>query len=156
MTNEVAEISALVAVAVRARAQESCAHRDYVRALEQLAAAGVSQSRIGELVRVSQPAVSKMLGRRLPAVPEGFADVRAYWICERYAAGQLDADELVAQLSRWEFAPMQWAGSLVEDVGPVDGTFGSEMGESLWAGLIDEELYDRVLFALHPETGSST
>lgn len=149
MTNVVAGAEVVVDAAVRARAQEACAHRDYVRALEQLAAAGLPQSRIGELVRVSQPAVSKMLGRRLPAVPEGFDDSRAYWICERYAAGQLDADELVAQLSRWEFAPMQWAGSLVEDVGPVDGTFNSEMGESLRAGLIDEELYDRVLFTLH-------
>lgn len=143
------QTAAAVEAAVRARAAEACAHRDYVRSLERLAAAGVSQSRIGALVGVSQPAVSKMLGRRLPAVPAGFADATAYWICERYAAGQLDADELVAQLSRWEFAPMQWAGSLVEDVGPVEGTFNYEMGEALGAGLIDEELYDRLLFTLH-------
>src|SRR5690625_771304 len=149
MANAVDGTDPVVVAAVRARAQEACAHRDYVRALVQLADSGVPQSRIGALVGVSQPAVSKVLGRRLPAVPAGFADATAYWICERYAAGQLDADELVEQLSRWEFAPMQWTGSLVEDVGPVEGTFASEMGEALWAGLIDDALYDRALFAAH-------
>ncbi len=142
--------SELVAAAHRARAVASCARRDLRDAVHRLVDVGMTESDISRVLGVKRLAVWKLLVRAPQIVPDGFADATAYGICERYSAGYIDGDELARQLSRWEFAPMQWAGSLVEDVGPVEGTFSSEVGQALRDGLIDGELYELVLNAQQP------
>ena len=128
------------------RARMNVATLDYRRSLKRASAAGYSQSAIARTVRISQPSVSEALHRAsgLMDITEGFAGAGPYEICQRYTAGELERDEVVAQLARWSYTP-DVRSEVLADPLRVDQPGGwGEVESALDDGLIDDELVDAV------------
>lgn len=140
----------------RALAREDLGRLDYIRALREAVQQGLGQSEIARALHITQSAISQTLTRAeskgVKAIPEGFSGASPYEIAERYAAGEIDRDEMIRQLSKWPYvkAPdhteqlaMEWKAILPPD---PPGTF-EEVGEAFDKGLIDGEAYDIILDA---------
>lgn len=131
--------------ALVARTWIELANLDYRRIVKRLSAEGWTQALIAEAVGVSQPAIAQVLrrARDLSDVVEGFAGAGPMEICQRYAVGELSYDEVVDQLARWDYAPVEY---------PVFGDGLAVEGEGGWGeveaacdrGLITDELIDDV------------
>lgn len=118
---------------------------DYKRTLK-AAADGMSQREMAALLGMSQPAVAKALQRAqsVPAVVGEFNAASPYEVCQRYAAGFIDRDELVRQLVAWPYKPTPWANEYGEYEVSLEGTW-EEVGDALRHELIDAATYDEVL-----------
>jgi len=118
---------------------------DYKRTLK-AAADGMSQREMAVLLGMSQPAVAKALQRAqsVPAVVGEFNAASPYEVCQRYAAGFIDRDELVRQLVAWPYKPTPWANEYGEYEESLEGTW-EEIGDALRHELIDAATYDEVL-----------
>lgn len=85
-------------------------------------------------------------------IPEGFSGASPYEIAERYAAGDVDRDEMVRQLSAWPYARNEGLAAAHPewDSTPCPDTPGSleEVGQAFDEGLIDAEAHDQILHAL--------
>ena len=115
---------------------------DYLRLLRRLSAS-MSQIGIARELGLTQPSISSALKTAVNVadVREGFSGANPYEIVQRYAAGELGYDQMVDELSRWEYVPIPEADGydwLTED---PDGTF-EEVGKALDEGLIDSETYE--------------
>ncbi|WP_218973401.1 Fic/DOC family protein [Actinomyces wuliandei] len=112
------------------------------------------ESRISSFaLRASYPqAATEALraARRVPVPREGQRSASPYEVCQRYAAGELDREEAVAQLVAWPWVP---AGEMrtspgddlmVVPEGTVQDLFRAER-----AGLIDVGMCEAVLDALY-------
>lgn len=66
-----------------------------------------SQTAIARLLDVTQPTVQKLLKcaehNTMPV--EGFSGANPFEICERYVAGYLTREQLIKELSCWNYAP---------------------------------------------------
>lgn len=140
----------------RALAREDLGRLDYIRALREAVQQGLGQSEIARALHITQSAISQALTRAeskgVKAIPEGFSGASPYEIAERYAAGEIDRDEMIRQLSAWRYvkAPdhteqlaTEWKAILPPD---PPGTF-EEVGEAFDKGLIDGVAYDIILDA---------
>lgn len=118
---------------------------DYKRTLK-AAADGMSQREMAALLGMSQPAVAKALQRAqsVPAVVGEFNAASPYEVCQRYAAGFIDRDELVRQLVAWPYKPTPWANEYGEYEESLEGTW-EDVGDALRHELIDAATYDEVL-----------
>lgn len=118
---------------------------DYKRTLK-AAAGGMTQREMAALLGMSQPAVAKALQRAqgVPAVVGEFNAASPYEVCQRYAAGYIDREELVRQLVEWPYKPTPWANEYGEYEESLDGTW-EEVGDALRHELIDAATYDEVL-----------
>lgn len=118
---------------------------DYKRTLK-AAADGMSQREMAALLGMSQPAVAKALQRAqsVPAVVGEFNAASPYEVCQRYAAGFIDRDELVRQLVAWPYKQTPWANEYGEYEESLEGTW-EEVGDALRHELIDAATYDEVL-----------
>lgn len=118
---------------------------DYKRTLK-AAAGGMTQREMAALLGMSQPAVAKALQRAqaVPAVVGEFNAASPYEVCQRYAAGFIDREELVRQLVAWPYKPTPWANEYGEYEESMDGTW-EEVGAALRHELIDAATYDEVL-----------
>ncbi|ANS32489.1 XRE family transcriptional regulator (plasmid) [Rhodococcus opacus] len=144
----------LVADLGRERAREVAAHIAYLRRLRQLHERGYTQVKLATLVGVSQPTISEMLRRarvNAPDVRPGTHGGTPYEIAARYAAGELDRDIALRELTTWRYErpaepnPIPWAN----DGAPVvEGGFNNQVGRALRDGLLTDEDYDAVLDAL--------
>ncbi|WP_369745622.1 hypothetical protein [Paenarthrobacter sp. AMU7] len=143
-------------LARRALAREDLGRLDYFRALQDAVQSGLPQRDIARALQITQSAVSQALtraaSRGVKAIPEGFSGASPYEIAERYAAGDIDRDEMVRQLSAWPYvkAPdhadqlaREWKAILPPN---PPGTF-DEVGEAFDKGLIDGDAYDTILDA---------
>ncbi|MGX1751421.1 hypothetical protein [Glutamicibacter protophormiae] len=130
---------------LRARQRMEVDALDYKRTLK-AAADGMSQREMAALLGMSQPAVAKALQRAqsVPAVVGEFNAASPYEVCQRYAAGFIDRDELVRQLVVWPYKPTPWANEYGEYEESLEGTW-EEVGDALRHELIDAATYDEVL-----------
>jgi hypothetical protein len=84
-------------------------------------------------------------------VPEGFSGASPYEIAERYAAGDIDRDTMIRELSAWPYATNKGAAAAAAEweSTPYLDTPGSfaEVGRAFDEGLIDGDAYDQILDA---------
>lgn len=127
------------------RLVEDLASRDVLRAVRSAADLGALQREIAAALRVSQPAVVKMLQRQpadAPSIPAGHSGATPYEVAERYAAGQVSREQMRAELGAWHYAPRQAPD--IDEAGVPDLTTVDALDEALRRGLIDEDDYDAI------------
>ncbi|WP_125613022.1 MarR family transcriptional regulator [Specibacter cremeus] len=146
---------AALSSARRARARRELGGLDYIRAVRSAVDAGAAQRDIARALGVAQPAISRLLkqaaARGVKPIPEGFSGASPYEIAERYAAGDIDRDTMIRELSAWPYvksdahtaAQAEWDSTPYPD---PPGTF-EEVEDARSAGLIDGEAYDLILDA---------
>jgi hypothetical protein len=144
-----------IANARRARARRELGSLDYVRNVRAAVEAAADQRVVARALGVSQPAISKLLSqaeaRGVKPVPEGFSGASPYEIAERYAAGDINRDTMIRELSAWPYTKNEGAaaaGAEWESTPYLDtpGSF-AEVGQAFDEGLIDGDAYDRILDA---------
>lgn len=99
---------------------------------------------------MTQPTISAALksATRVADPLEGFSGASAYEIAQRFAAGEIDRDQLVDELTRWEYVPMPHTDGY-DDLPIIPaGTF-EEVARARRAGLIDAATYDVIVHASH-------
>ncbi len=133
-------------VAAVSRRQAEVATLDYRRALKHLDREGRPQTEVARVLGVSQSALSQSLkvARKVREAAPGFSGAGPYEICQRYSLGQLTREQLIEELTRWEYKPIpepEW----LEDIVPSPG-LGSwrEVQKAHREGLIDDATYDEV------------
>lgn len=139
----------------RARARRELGGLDYIRAVRLAADAGVAQRDIARALGVAQPAISRLLtqaaARGVQSIPEGFSGASPYEVAERYAAGDIDRETVIRELSAWPYVQNEGAAAAQAewDSTPYPDTPGSfaEVGQAFDDGLIDAEAYDLILDA---------
>lgn len=146
------------AVAARkARYRREMSDLDYRRNIVRLKVSGVTQTAIARMIDVAQPTVQKLLARAatitMPA--EGFSGADPYEICERYAADLITREQLVDELTRWEYAPRGRTLDAFDDlIVPVPGSI-EDLERALSRGLIDDELFDEVADRLEAQAADA-
>jgi hypothetical protein len=117
---------------------------DRDRLIQSLARARVTQAQIAVAALVSQPRVSQITRLRLAVVPEGYSGASPYEIAERYAAGLIDEETLVAELVRWPYADERPVEDVADIWSPGAGTF-NDVERAFMDRLITAEQYDAVV-----------
>lgn len=145
--------SDLVERALVARSRAEIANVQYQRALKRVREAGdraPSQSAIARKLHISQPALSKALKAAavVEDVPEGFSGASPREICQLYAIGELDREQLVDELSRWAYPAPVSSNNAWDDLSVALPGSWDDVDQAAEDGLIDYELLDEVLDAL--------
>ena len=122
---------------------------DYLRGLRRLARR-MTQSDLARALGLTQPSISSALksAAKVADPRPGFAGASPYEIAQRYTAGDLDRDELIDQLGRWDEA-----GAAGTAPGPGAGPSGTpatieQLDRALRDGLIDEPTYRLIISRL--------
>lgn len=139
----------------RARARRELGGLDYIRAVRSAVEAGAGQRDIARALGIAQPSVSQLLkqadSRGVKPIPEGFSGASPYEVAERYAAGDIDRETLIWELSAWPYVKNEGAAAAAAewDSTPYLDTPGSfaEVGQAFDEGLIDGDAYDLILDA---------
>ena len=143
-----------IEAARRAKARRELGRLDYIRSVR-AAVAELGQGVVSRALGVSQPAISKLLAdaeaRGVLPVPDGFSGASPYEIAERYAAGYVNRDAMINELSVWPYVRDDGADDGVHELDftpyPVPpGTF-EEVGQAFDEGLIDGDAYEQILDA---------
>lgn len=134
----------------RARARRELASKDYIRYVR-AAVETADQRFVARALGVSQPGISQLLTRGVDPVPEGFSGASPYEIAERFAAGDIDREAMIRELSAWPYPKNEGAAAAAAewDSTPYPDTPGSfeEVGRAFDEGLIDGDAYDQILDA---------
>lgn len=127
---------------------------DLKRELKRLASLDLSQRQLSQALGMSQPNLCKLLktASEIPSKRSGFSGADPYEICLRYSVNELERDELIEQLKRWDYAPSQTKEhNFFDDLRfQTPGSF-DDVVRALDDGLIDDEIYDEVLSYLSVE-----
>lgn len=132
--------------ALKARHRREMGELDYKRNVLLLRNKGIKQKTIASMLGVAQPTVQRLLQRaesiKMPT--KGFSGADPYEICERYAADLINREELVDELTRWEYIPRTSTADQLDDL--VVNAPGSiaDLERALRKGLIDDALFDEV------------
>jgi transcriptional regulator with XRE-family HTH domain len=120
---------------------------DYDREVARLAGL-MSQSELSRQLRVSQPAINETVRKaeKLAPVRPGFSGATPYEIAQRYSVGELSREQLIEELSRWEYAPGQVTNGYDDLLFDVPGSF-DDVVRALNDGLIDDDTYEIILMA---------
>ena len=105
----------------------------------------LTQNEIARAAGISQPSVSEALSkaRTLEGLREGFSSGSLYEMFLSYSAGELSKQQLIEELSRWEYDELSTAtvdGLLVD----LPNTF-REVEDALVKGVIEPDVYDTVV-----------
>lgn len=123
---------------------------DYRRELGRLAGLGATQRQLSAVLGISQPTLSTALKKAAEVIPprQGFSGAEPYEICQRYAVGELTRDQLVDELTRWDYAlPPIVDHDHFDDLRfSTPGSF-DDVRNALQDGLIDADTYDVILDA---------
>jgi len=122
---------------------------DYRRSLQRLAESKLPQRDLSEYLRISQPTLSSTLrsAKKTPPVREGFSGADPYEIAQRYAVGEISREQLVDELSRWDYEPGPEPTDGYDTlIISVPGSF-DDVVRAFSDGLIDAQLYDEILDA---------
>lgn len=145
MPAELRELVSLNAAAVVARL-------DFDRAVQAAERAGYSVATIGRALRMPHDQIREALAAT-PAEP-GFSGAGPYEICQRYAVGQIDREQLVDELARWQYTPMPETDPWDDIVlSPGPGSW-HEVVDARRDGLIDWETYGEALNRREPRADS--
>ncbi|ALQ32644.1 hypothetical protein AA310_00115 [Arthrobacter sp. YC-RL1] len=127
---------------------------DYRRELARLASLGCTQRQLSKVLGISQPSLSTALktAQKVPAARAGFSGADPYEVCQRYSVGELTREQLIDELTRWEYAtPATRERGYFDDLRfATPGSF-DDVGQAFDDGLIDAEAYDTVLAAVAVE-----
>lgn len=134
----------------RARARREVGGIDYARAVRRaLREPHVSQVQLAQLLHVSQPAISELSRREVPEPLAGFSGATPYEIAQRYAAGDIDREQLVEELIRFPYLPMPqtdgYDSLLVIPAGTVQ-----DIVRAAEDGLLDDALYEQLVESIPP------
>lgn len=130
----------------KARYQLEVANLDYRRNIVLMRNDGLTQKAIAEMIGVTQPTVQKILARAATvSMPtEGFAGADPYEICERFAAGLIGREQLLDELTRWDYVPRDRTSGVLDDlIIEVPGSL-DDLERALRRELIDDDLFDEV------------
>ena len=138
-----------VEVARRLRSRRAVDGLDYLRVLRRLSGS-MTQTDLAQSLGMTQPSISSALksAAKVPEPREGFSGASPYEIAQRFAAGEIDRDQLVDELTRWEYVPMPHTDGYDDLLILPEGTF-REVARARRDGLIDGETYDVILHASH-------
>jgi hypothetical protein len=123
---------------IAARARMELAAIDFKRTIQD-AAVHVRQNTIAEWAGLSKPRVSQIVNRT-PRPRNGFSGASPTEVAQRYAAGEISAQQTVDELSRWTYNPMPASDPFDETWQPGEGTWFDV--ETAWfARLITDEMF---------------
>ncbi len=128
------------------------ARLDFQRLILAAARSGASEREIRNSVHGYCPDVRELLqeAEKLPPVPEGFSGSGPYEICQRYAVGLLTREQLVDELTRWDYPPLGRTDGCDDLLFDPPGSW-AEVEEAESDGLIDINTYGEVLNRRHPD-----
>lgn len=133
-----------VAQVRRLRSRRAIDRLDELRAMRGLGEQ-YTQNALALELHISQPAVSKALeaAAAVDSVLPGFSGASPYEVAQRYAAGELSREQLVDELARWPYRPVD-PGDGVDWNSYVPSDF-ADVTRALSHGLIDDETYCAIL-----------
>lgn len=135
--------------AVRLRQRREINDLDYRRAVHLLGRT-YSQREIGRWLGIAQPSVQKALkaAAKDPAPIEGFSGATPYEICQRYAAGLIERDQLVDELTCFPYAKGDTTDGYDSLAVDTAGTW-AEVSTAARRGLIEDDMYEDVFNRRH-------
>lgn len=141
----IADVPAEVHEAVSARRRREIDELDYRRALRRLNEHGFSQRQISRWLGIAQPSVNSALrtAAKVAMPVEGFSGATPMEICQRYAAGFIDREQLIDELTRFPYTPggkTDGYDSLIVD---PPGAW-AEVSSARRRGVIEDEVYEEV------------
>jgi DNA-binding transcriptional ArsR family regulator len=142
--------SSAVAVVRRLRHRQLLDRLDYLRGLRRLARR-MTQSDLARALGLTQPSISSALksAAKVADPRPGFAGASPYEIAQRYTAGDLDRDELIDQLGRWDDADAA-PDPPISGAGPSGtSTTIEQLDRALRDGLLDDPTYRLIIRRLH-------
>ncbi|WP_435298951.1 hypothetical protein [Timonella sp. A28] len=134
---------------VNARRTLELAQLDYNRALKDSAKV-LPTRQIANGARIPQTTVPQALDAvaKTPDLLEGFSAASPYELCERYASGFIDREDMLDQLTRWSYAPTPHPDEFGDYTESFNGTF-HEVTDAILSGLIThddyKDLYERLV-----------
>lgn len=135
-----------LAEALRLRNREAVDHQDFLRVMRRLAAASLPQVQIAKALGISQPAVSQVLksAAKVADPVAGFSGASPFEIAQRFAAGAITREEVLDELGRWDYVPLDetdgYDSLLVNGPGTTN-----DIARARRANLIDWDLYEEIL-----------
>lgn len=142
-------VKAAVERAAKRRRRRDLEDLDYRRALREVRLVtqreGYAQRAVADALGISQPALSKALRstEAVPEPPEGFSGASPYEICERYDAGFIQRDQLIDELTRWNYGAQGstdgYDSLMVDDPGSW-----TDVEMAFRRDLIDRGIYEEV------------
>lgn len=121
---------------------------DYRRELSRLAGLGGTQRQLSKVLGISQPSLSTALktAQKVPPARTGFSGADPYEVCQRFAVGELTREQLIDELTRWQYATVaRRENDYFDDLRfATPGSF-DDVGQAFDDGLIDADAYDTVL-----------
>ncbi|MCZ4518928.1 helix-turn-helix transcriptional regulator [Rhodococcus ruber] len=138
---------------MKSRANGAVDRIEFLRCLRQLHEQKMwTQTRLAKANGVTQPAISKWLKMARIDAPDlrpGTAGGTPYEIAARYAAGLLDRETMIEQLSEWVRHAATQTASSEDDVSPLNSSgFNLQVGRAMADRFIDETDFDRILDAI--------
>lgn len=127
---------------------------DYRRELSRLASLGGTQRQLSRVLGISQPSLSTALktAQKIPPARAGFSGADPYELCQRYAVGELTRDQVIDELTRWDYAKVtKNEHDYFDDLRFATPGSIDDVAQARNDGLIDGELYDLVLDATAPK-----
>lgn len=122
---------------------------DYRREIARLSALG-TQRELAQLLRISQPSLSGALKKAetVPPARPGFSGATPYEVCQRYAVGEITREQLVDELTRWEYViPPKVKHDFFDDLREEPPGSFNDVLLARNAGLIDDDVFEEVLLA---------
>lgn len=146
----IVEVPVEARAAVRARRRKEIDELDYRRELRRLREHGYSQRDISKWLGIAQPSVLSALRTAAKvAMPlEGFSGATPYEICQRYAAGFIDRENLVDELTRFPYVKGGQTDGYDSLIVDPAGTW-SEVEDAAHRGLIEDDVYEEVFDRRH-------
>lgn len=124
---------------------------DYRRELSRLASLSGTQREWAKALGISQPSLSSALktARTVSPVRPGFSGADPYEVCQRYALGELTREQLIDELTRWDYVVHEKREhDYFDDLRfSTDGSF-DDVGRAHDDRLLGDELYDTILDAV--------
>jgi hypothetical protein len=113
------------------------------------------QADIAQIIGISQPALSKALNgaQSVPEPADGFSGASPYEILLRFDAGLLSREQLIDELSRWNYPPYESADPDGDYIPSNAGT-EADITRALDEGIVDEELYMEIVDAIIGRAGT--
>lgn len=96
---------------------------------------------------MAQPSVSNHLANssQVPQVTKGFSGADPYEIVQRYHLGYISEEQLMDELSRWEYAPEPEPEHICDDGGPNPSGTWDDVVRAHRSKFISDEQYKKLL-----------
>ncbi|MGB3055471.1 MAG: hypothetical protein WBB52_11515 [Acidimicrobiales bacterium] len=135
---------------VKARVGKKIADLDYQRELLRAREGGASQRDMAKVLGMSQPSVKSALdtAAKVSMPLSGFAGASPGEICQRFAAGLIDRERLVDELTRFPYVQGDRTDGYDTLLVDPSGTW-AEVSNAVRRGLIPDDVYEEVFIRRH-------